>query len=121
MDERAAIAAARNTIAAGLAWLLYGSAKHALNCWCRIVAAKPQWAGSGIPRGGFVHGRFCAIVRGITDIDQRQPDIWLVRDKVKGIAAVKYAACCLSPSAIREENVGSRHYAGHPHRSISLA
>jgi NAD(P)-dependent dehydrogenase (short-subunit alcohol dehydrogenase family) len=28
---------------------LYGSAKYALNCWCRRVAAKPQWAAAGIP------------------------------------------------------------------------
>jgi NAD(P)-dependent dehydrogenase (short-subunit alcohol dehydrogenase family) len=28
---------------------LYGSAKHALNCWCRRVAAKPQWDAAGIP------------------------------------------------------------------------
>jgi len=50
MDETAAIAAARDAIAAGKGPLdLYGSAKHALNCWCRRVAVKPQWAGAGIP------------------------------------------------------------------------
>ena len=28
---------------------LYGSAKHALNRWCRRAAVKPEWAGAGIP------------------------------------------------------------------------
>ncbi|MGB6553994.1 MAG: SDR family oxidoreductase [Candidatus Binataceae bacterium] len=28
---------------------LYSIAKHSLNCWCRRVAVKPQWAGAGIP------------------------------------------------------------------------
>jgi NAD(P)-dependent dehydrogenase (short-subunit alcohol dehydrogenase family) len=27
---------------------LYSNAKHALNCWCRRVAIKPEWAGAGI-------------------------------------------------------------------------
>jgi len=27
---------------------VYGNAKHALNCWCRRSAVKPQWAGAGI-------------------------------------------------------------------------
>jgi NAD(P)-dependent dehydrogenase (short-subunit alcohol dehydrogenase family) len=49
-DECAATAAARDALAAGKAPLdLYGSAKRALNRWCRRVAAKPQWAGAGIP------------------------------------------------------------------------
>jgi NAD(P)-dependent dehydrogenase (short-subunit alcohol dehydrogenase family) len=50
MDEPAAIGAARDAIAAGKGPLdLYGSAKHALNCWCRRVAVRPDWAGAGIP------------------------------------------------------------------------
>ncbi len=50
MDEHAATAAARDAIAAGKGPLdLYGSAKTALNCWCRRVAGKPEWAGAGIP------------------------------------------------------------------------
>ena len=50
MDERAAIALGKNALAAGKGPLdLYGSAKHALNCWCRKVAVKPDWAGAGIP------------------------------------------------------------------------
>jgi len=50
MDEGAAIAGGRRAIAAGKGPLeLYGAAKRALNCWCRRVAAKPEWAGSGIP------------------------------------------------------------------------
>ena len=50
LDEPAAIAAARDAIAAGKGPLdLYGSAKHALNCWCRRAAVKPEWAGAGIP------------------------------------------------------------------------
>ena len=50
MDEPAAIAAAKDAIAAGKGALdLYGSAKYALNCWCRRVAGKPEWAGAGIP------------------------------------------------------------------------
>jgi NAD(P)-dependent dehydrogenase (short-subunit alcohol dehydrogenase family) len=28
---------------------LYGSAKHALQLWCRREAVKPEWAGAGIP------------------------------------------------------------------------
>jgi NAD(P)-dependent dehydrogenase (short-subunit alcohol dehydrogenase family) len=50
MDEPAASAAARDAIAAGKGPLdLYGSAKVALNRWCRRVAGNPQWAGAGIP------------------------------------------------------------------------
>jgi NAD(P)-dependent dehydrogenase (short-subunit alcohol dehydrogenase family) len=50
MDEPAAIAAASDAITAGKGPLdLYGSAKHALNRWCRRVACKPGWAGAGIP------------------------------------------------------------------------
>jgi NAD(P)-dependent dehydrogenase (short-subunit alcohol dehydrogenase family) len=50
MDEPAAIIAAKDALAAGKGPLdLYGSAKHALNCWCRKVAVKPDWAGAGIP------------------------------------------------------------------------
>ena len=49
-DERAATAAALDALAAGKPPLsLYGSAKHALNRWCRRAAAAPQWAGAGIP------------------------------------------------------------------------
>ncbi len=49
-DERAATVAAGRALAAGKAPLiLYGSAKHALNRWCRRVAGKPQWAGAAIP------------------------------------------------------------------------
>jgi NAD(P)-dependent dehydrogenase (short-subunit alcohol dehydrogenase family) len=50
MDEPAANAASRDAIATGKGPLdLYGSAKHALNRWCRRVAGKPEWAGAGIP------------------------------------------------------------------------
>jgi NAD(P)-dependent dehydrogenase (short-subunit alcohol dehydrogenase family) len=50
MDEPAAIAAGRDAIAAGKGPLdLYGNAKYALNCWCRKVASKSDWAGAGIP------------------------------------------------------------------------
>ncbi len=49
MDEPRAVAAGRDAIATGKGPLdLYGSAKHALNCWCRRVAGKPDWAGAGI-------------------------------------------------------------------------
>ena len=49
-DECAATAAAGQALAAGKGPLcLYGSAKHALNRWCRRVAAEPQWAGAAIP------------------------------------------------------------------------
>jgi NAD(P)-dependent dehydrogenase (short-subunit alcohol dehydrogenase family) len=49
-DEGAAIAAACDALAAGKDGLsLYGSAKHAMNCWCRRVAGEPEWAGAGIP------------------------------------------------------------------------
>jgi NAD(P)-dependent dehydrogenase (short-subunit alcohol dehydrogenase family) len=48
-DECAATAAAGRALAAGKSPLyLYGSAKHALNRWCRRAAAEPQWAGAGI-------------------------------------------------------------------------
>ena len=48
--EGAAIAAAKLLLASGKSALdLYGSAKRALNCWCRRVAVGPQWAGAGIP------------------------------------------------------------------------
>jgi NAD(P)-dependent dehydrogenase (short-subunit alcohol dehydrogenase family) len=48
--EGDAIAAARLMLASGKSTLdLYGSAKRALNCWCRRVAVGPQWAGAGIP------------------------------------------------------------------------
>ncbi len=50
MDEATAVAAGKDAIAAGKGPLdLYGSAKHALNRWCRRVAVKPEWAGAGIP------------------------------------------------------------------------
>jgi NAD(P)-dependent dehydrogenase (short-subunit alcohol dehydrogenase family) len=50
MDEPAASAAARDAIAAGKGPLdLYGSAKIALNRWCRRVAGNADWAGNGIP------------------------------------------------------------------------
>jgi NAD(P)-dependent dehydrogenase (short-subunit alcohol dehydrogenase family) len=50
MDEGAAVAAGMTAIAAGKGPLdLYGSAKHALNCWCRTVAVKADWAGADIP------------------------------------------------------------------------
>jgi NAD(P)-dependent dehydrogenase (short-subunit alcohol dehydrogenase family) len=49
-DESAAVAAARAWSAAGGSPAhLYGSAKHALNRWCRRVAVGPAWAGAGIP------------------------------------------------------------------------
>jgi NAD(P)-dependent dehydrogenase (short-subunit alcohol dehydrogenase family) len=49
MDEPAAIATSRDSIAAGKDPLaLYGSAKHALNRWCRRRAAEADWAGAGI-------------------------------------------------------------------------
>lgn len=50
LDEPAAIAAGQDAIAAGRGPLdLYGSAKHALNRWCRKVAVTAEWAGAGIP------------------------------------------------------------------------
>ena len=49
MDERVANAAGKTAIAAGKDGLvLYGSAKLALNRWCRRVATQAQWAGAGI-------------------------------------------------------------------------
>jgi NAD(P)-dependent dehydrogenase (short-subunit alcohol dehydrogenase family) len=48
-DEAAAIAAGGDALAAGKGALeLYGSAKQALNRWCRRAAAGPLWAGAGI-------------------------------------------------------------------------
>jgi NAD(P)-dependent dehydrogenase (short-subunit alcohol dehydrogenase family) len=56
-DEGAAAAAAAKALAAGKSpQSLYGSAKHALNRWCRRVAAEPQWAGAGIPLNGIAPG-----------------------------------------------------------------
>jgi NAD(P)-dependent dehydrogenase (short-subunit alcohol dehydrogenase family) len=63
MDEPAAVAAARDTMAAArrnpvdangppgdaqAALSLYGTAKYALQLWCRRAAAKPEWADAGI-------------------------------------------------------------------------
>ena len=49
-DEAAAAAASRAwTAEGGSPAHLYGSAKHALNRWCRQVAVGPTWAGAGIP------------------------------------------------------------------------
>ncbi len=57
MDEPAAIVAGRDAIAAGKGPLdLYGNAKYALNCWCRRVASKPDWAGAGIPLNAIAPG-----------------------------------------------------------------
>ncbi|MBV9874081.1 MAG: SDR family oxidoreductase [Verrucomicrobia bacterium] len=64
MDEAAAVATARDALAAArrnpscgnappgdvqAVLSLYGSAKYALQLWCRRAAAKPEWAGAGIP------------------------------------------------------------------------
>jgi NAD(P)-dependent dehydrogenase (short-subunit alcohol dehydrogenase family) len=62
LDEPAAIAIAKRVMTVGkdtratlapddaeAALDVYGSAKCALQRWCRSVAAKSQWAGSGIP------------------------------------------------------------------------
>jgi len=74
MDERAASDAAKDAIAAGKGPLdLYGSAKRALNCWCRKVASKPQWAGAGIPLNvvapGFIDTPAAAYI--LSDPDRR--------------------------------------------------
>jgi NAD(P)-dependent dehydrogenase (short-subunit alcohol dehydrogenase family) len=73
MDEAAAVAMARSIIAArnqartGSDPLpdevqapldLYGNAKYALQRWCRKAAAKPQWAGAGIPLNVIALGFF---------------------------------------------------------------
>jgi NAD(P)-dependent dehydrogenase (short-subunit alcohol dehydrogenase family) len=55
MDEAKAIATARNAIAP---LDLYGTAKLALQQWCRRVAAGPQWAGAGIPLNAVALGFF---------------------------------------------------------------
>jgi NAD(P)-dependent dehydrogenase (short-subunit alcohol dehydrogenase family) len=50
LDEADAVAAGLRAQAEGEAGLrLYGSAKQALNRWCRRVAVGPAWAGAGIP------------------------------------------------------------------------
>src|SRR5262249_10615931 len=49
MDEGAANEAAARAMAAGKdPLILYGSAKQALNRWCRNTADKPRWAGAGV-------------------------------------------------------------------------
>lgn len=48
MDEPKAIAIGRRAIDEKNEGVLYGSAKRALNRWCRRVAATPEWAGAGI-------------------------------------------------------------------------
>jgi NAD(P)-dependent dehydrogenase (short-subunit alcohol dehydrogenase family) len=66
MDETAANAAARSMIAAGdldrtdanPGLDFYGAAKYALQRWCRRAAAKPQWAGAGIPLNVIALGFF---------------------------------------------------------------
>ncbi len=74
MNEAAAVAAAKEAIAAGKGPLdLYGSAKHALNRWCRRVASKAQWAGAGIPLNvvapGFIDTPAAAYI--LSDPDRR--------------------------------------------------
>lgn len=74
MDERAAIVAARSAIAAGKGPLdLYGAAKRALNCWCRRVAGRQEWAGAGIPLNvvapGFIDTPAAAYI--LSDPDRR--------------------------------------------------
>ena len=57
MDENAARSAGQDAIAAGKDPLaLYGSAKHALNRYCRTLAVQPQWAGAGIALNVVVPG-----------------------------------------------------------------
>ncbi len=49
-DEAAAVAASRAWITAGGSPAhLYGSAKQALNRWCRRASIQREWAGAGIP------------------------------------------------------------------------
>jgi NAD(P)-dependent dehydrogenase (short-subunit alcohol dehydrogenase family) len=49
-DEAEAVAASRAWLTAGGSpGHLYGSAKQALNRWCRRVSIQPEWAGAGIP------------------------------------------------------------------------
>jgi NAD(P)-dependent dehydrogenase (short-subunit alcohol dehydrogenase family) len=56
-DEPAAVAAAGAWLAAGGSPAhLYGSAKHALNRWCRKAAVEPAWAGAGIPLNAIAPG-----------------------------------------------------------------
>jgi len=56
-DEQRAMALGREAIAAGKSGLdLYGSAKHALNRWCRREAVKPQWAGRGAALNAIAFG-----------------------------------------------------------------
>jgi NAD(P)-dependent dehydrogenase (short-subunit alcohol dehydrogenase family) len=74
VDEPVAIAAGRDAIAAGKGPLdLYGSAKHALNRWCRKVAVKLEWAGAGIPLNvvapGFIDTPAAAYI--LSDPDRR--------------------------------------------------
>jgi len=74
MDEPAAIAAGKDAVAAGKGALdLYGSAKHALNRWCRRVAVKGEWAGAGIPLNvvapGFIDTPAAAYI--LSDPDRR--------------------------------------------------
>ena len=74
MDEPAAIAAAKDALAAGKGALdLYGNAKYALNCWCRRVASNPDWAGAGIALNvvapGFIDTPAAAYI--LSDPDRR--------------------------------------------------
>jgi NAD(P)-dependent dehydrogenase (short-subunit alcohol dehydrogenase family) len=48
LDESAARAAGDTAIEEGQGLLLYASAKHALNRWCRRAAVSAPWAGPGI-------------------------------------------------------------------------
>ncbi len=59
MDEPGANAIAREAFDSGKAVLdFYAIAKHALNTWCRRVAATPPWAGEGIPINVVAPGLF---------------------------------------------------------------
>jgi NAD(P)-dependent dehydrogenase (short-subunit alcohol dehydrogenase family) len=104
MDEPAATAAARDAIVEGKGPLdLYGSAKVALNCWCRRVAGKPQWAGAGIPLNviapGFIDTPAAAYI--LSDPDRRAaagrmvPMLGAYPGRPEQVAAV--LAWCVSP------------------------
>jgi NAD(P)-dependent dehydrogenase (short-subunit alcohol dehydrogenase family) len=95
MDESAAVAATRAAMAAArrnpaggndvppgdlqVALNIYGTAKYALQLWCRRAAAKPEWAGAGIPLNVVALGFFDtpAAAPVLSDPNQRAAMGWL--------------------------------------------
>ncbi len=108
MDEPAAVAAGEDAIAAGRGPLdLYGSAKQALNRWCRRVAVKGEWAGAGIPLNvvapGFIDTPAAAYI--LSDPDRRATAGQMVPLQVAYPARPEQMAAILAWCVSRENSL----------------